>query len=127
WRYLRRQALFFGLAFGIMFVVAQVNLKALARWAPWLYGIGVLLLLAVMFFGVGAKGAQRWLSIGGFRFQPAEIMKLSLPIMVAAYLAQRHIPPHFKHVFWGLVFVVVPVLLIAQQPDLGTSLLIASS
>jgi rod shape determining protein RodA len=127
WRYLRRQVLFFGLAYGIMLVVAQVNLHALARWAPWMYGIGVLLLALVMFFGVGAKGAQRWLSVGGFRFQPAEIMKLALPVLVASYLAQRHIPPHFKHVFWTIVLVGVPVLLIAQQPDLGTSLLIGTS
>jgi len=127
WYFLRRQVLFFILAYGMMFIVAQVNLHALARWAPWLYSIGVALLVLVIFFGTGAKGAQRWLRFAGFGFQPSEIMKLALPILVAAYLSARHLPPRFKHIVWTLALVAVPVVLIGQQPDLGTAMLIAMS
>ncbi|MGH1471740.1 MAG: rod shape-determining protein RodA [Cellvibrionaceae bacterium] len=126
-RYLRRQILFLCVAFAIMFTVAQVRLHALVRWAPWLWCIGVILLILVMFFGVGAKGAQRWLSFMGFRFQPSEIMKVVLPIFVAAFLSQRHLPLQIKPICLSLVFIFLPTVLILQQPDLGTSLLIAVS
>lgn len=126
-RYLQRQMVFFVLAFAVMWVVAQVNLYALARWSWLFYLGGVVLLVLVPFFGVGAKGAQRWLSLPGFRFQPSEIMKFALPIMVAAYLSKRHLPPRFKHILWALVFVAIPAVLIFQQPDFGTSILIALS
>lgn len=125
--FLERQAVIFLLGYAALFVVAQVRLNTLVRWSPWLWAFGVGLLLLVMFFGVGAKGAQRWLSVGGLRFQPAEVMKIALPVVVAGYLSQRHLPPRFKHVFWTLILVFTPTLLILQQPDLGTALLIAFS
>jgi rod shape determining protein RodA len=111
----------------IMILGAQVSLQRYMRWAPWLYLLGVGTLLGVMFFGVGAKGAQRWLSIGGFRFQPSEIMKLVVPMAVAWYLADRILPPRFKFVIISLALLGLPALLILQQPDLGTALLIAAS
>src|SRR5690606_7508081 len=74
-----------------------------------------------------AKGAQRWLSLGGFRFQPSEIMKLAMPLMIASYLGARFMPPRFKHVFFTLVLVGIPTVLIIRQPDLGTSILVASA
>ncbi len=122
-----RQGRYFLLAYGIMFTVAQVNLGRIMRWAPWLYLVGVGTLVAVMLVGVGAKGAQRWLSIGGFRFQPSEIMKLVLPLTVAWYLADRTLPPRFFHVMVALALLGIPAALILQQPDLGTALLIAAS
>ncbi|GAA5317019.1 MAG: peptidoglycan glycosyltransferase MrdB [Candidatus Pelagadaptatus aseana] len=125
--YMKRQIMFFILAFGVMFTVAQFRLKTMESWAVWFYGGGVFLLIMVLFFGVGAKGAQRWLSLGGFRFQPSEILKLAVPLMVTTYLSARILPPRFKHVFWTLTLIGVPTLLIMRQPDLGTSLLIASS
>lgn len=125
--YMKRQMIFFGLAYAVMFTVAQVRLKTIESWSVWFYSAGVVLLVMVLLFGVGAKGAQRWLSIGGFRFQPSEILKLAVPIMVATYLSQRILPPRFKHVFWTLALIGTPTLLIMKQPDLGTSLLIASS
>jgi rod shape determining protein RodA len=67
------------------------------------------------------------LSIGGFRFQPSEVLKLAVPIMMAAYLAKRLLPPRFSHVCIALVLIGIPTLLIMRQPDLGTSLLIATS
>ena len=122
-----RQARFLLIAYAAMFLVAQLNLEQIKRWSLPAYLLGVLLLLGVLFFGVGAKGAQRWLSIGGFRFQPSELMKLVVPMIVAWYLSQRILPPKLKYVMVVLLIIAVPTLLIARQPDLGTSILIASS
>jgi rod shape determining protein RodA len=122
-----RQGRYFAVAYVIMLLGAQISLQRYMRWSPWLYMVGVATLVAVMFFGVGAKGAQRWLQIGGFRFQPSEIMKLVVPMAVAWYLADRILPPRFKYVIASLILVFLPAALILQQPDLGTSLLIAAS
>ena len=122
-----RQGRYFAVGYVVMLLGAQISLQRYTRWAPWLYLGGVATLVAVMFFGVGAKGAQRWLEVGGFRFQPSEIMKLVVPMAVAWYLADRILPPRFKYVLVALALVVVPAGLILQQPDLGTSLLIAAS
>jgi rod shape determining protein RodA len=124
---IQRQGAYFLVALVAMFVTAQVPPHLLRRLAPWMYGGGVLLLVLVLVLGIGAMGAQRWLGIGGFRFQPSEVMKLATPIMVSAYLGQRLLPPRLKHVLLTLILVAVPALLIVQQPDLGTSLLVASS
>jgi rod shape determining protein RodA len=84
--------------------------------------------MAVLVMGVGAKGAQRWLAIPGLpRFQPSELIKVAVPMALAAYFADRYLPPRLKHVGFGLVFILLPTLLIAKQPDLGTSLLICAS
>jgi rod shape determining protein RodA len=122
-----RQGRYFLVAYVIMLLGAQISLQRYMRWSPWLYLVGVATLVAVMFAGVGAKGAQRWLQIGGFRFQPSEIMKLVVPMAVAWYLADRTLPPRFKYVLASLALVFLPAALILQQPDLGTSLLIAAS
>lgn len=123
----KRQFFILTFGFAAMFVVAQVDLHALMRWSFPIWLGAVILLIAVLLFGVGAKGAQRWLGIGSIRFQPSEIMKLALPVALAAYLAQRSVPPRFKHVFWSLVFIFTPTILILWQPDLGTALLVAFS
>lgn len=125
--YVIRQAVRMGAGFFVMIVLAQLTPRFLGRWAPWLYVIGIGLLVGVILFGVGAKGAQRWLALPGFRFQPSELMKLVLPLTVAFFLAHRPLPPSFKHVFISLILIGLPTVLIMKQPDLGTSLLIASS
>nr|WP_010132198.1 rod shape-determining protein RodA [Microbulbifer agarilyticus] len=125
--YVKRQAVFMALAFVGMFVAAQIPLEFYRRWSPWFYLAGCCLLVAVLLIGVGAKGAQRWLQIGGFRFQPSEALKLAVPIAVAAYLHKRTLPPSLLTVFTTLVIIGVPALLIVRQPDLGTSILIAAS
>lgn len=125
--YVKRQSLWFVISYVAMFTLAQINLQWLRRWAYWLYGGGILLLVGVLVIGVGAKGAQRWISLGAFRFQPSEIMKLAVPMCIAAYFTPRLLPPKFKHVFGGLVLIAIPTLMIALQPDLGTSILIAAS
>ena len=124
---IKRQLVFFGLAYIAMFGVAQVNLQFLARIAPWLYLLGILLLLLVLLIGVGAKGAQRWLSLGVVRFQPSEVLKLAVPICVATYFSARVLPPKFKHVIACLGMIVLPAILILKQPDLGTAILVAAS
>ena len=126
-RMIQRQGVFFIIAYIAMFTVAQVRLSLVSRWSLFLYLGGLALLVAVLIVGVGAKGAQRWLSLGGFRFQPSEVMKLAMPIAIAAYLSSKSLPPRFKHVFFSLVFVALPTVLIIRQPDLGTSILVATS
>jgi rod shape determining protein RodA len=122
-----RQGRYFVVAYVVMIAAAQVSLVRYMRWAPWFYLLGICLLVAVIFVGVGAKGAQRWLSLGGFRFQPSEILKLVVPMTVAWYLADRVLPPRFKYIAASLAIIGIPALLILRQPDLGTALLIAAS
>lgn len=116
-----------GTAFIVLFFVAQIHPDRMRDSAYWLYGLGLMLLAVVLVFGHEGKGAQRWLDLGFFRFQPSELMKLAVPLLVATYLAARPLPPSALRLLIGLMVVVVPSMLIAKQPDLGTSLLIASS
>jgi len=125
--YVQRQAVRMGAGFGVMILLAQLRPRTFDRLGPWAYVAGTGLLVGVLLFGVGAKGAQRWLEFGGFRFQPSEIMKLVLPITVAGFLARRALPPSFVRLGLALVIIGVPTVLIMKQPDLGTSLLIAAS
>ena len=124
---IRGQLIRLGIAFVAMFVMAQVPPANLRRWSLWLFGAGVLLLLAVLLVGQVGKGAQRWLDLGLFRFQPSELTKLAVPMMVAWFLAEKALPPHWRRLFGAGLMIIVPVLLIAVQPDLGTSLLVASA
>ncbi|GAA4347560.1 rod shape-determining protein RodA [Kangiella taiwanensis] len=121
-----RQVIRFGAGLVIMLLLAQVAPRTLKEWAPLFFVVGIGFLLAVLFFGESSKGAQRWIDVG-VRFQPSEIMKLAVPIMVAAYLADKALPPSFKHLVISLALVIAPTVLIMIQPDLGTSLLIAAS
>ncbi len=122
-----RQIVRLGIAFGGMVVVAQLRPQWLQRWTPWLYGLGLTLLIAVLVVGDVGKGAQRWLDLGFVRFQPSEMMKLAVPMMVAWYLSDKRLPPTYPRLLIAGALIVIPVLLIAVQPDLGTSLLIASA
>ena len=110
-----------------MFVLAQVSPRHLYFWTPWLYASGILLLIAVLLFGDVAQGAQRWIRVGPLNFQPSEMLKICVPMMVAYYIGGRALPPSFLRVLVAGVLVAVPTLLIARQPDLGTALLIACS
>jgi rod shape determining protein RodA len=124
---LLRQLVRLGVAFGVLLAVAQVPPKLLRLWSPWIFLGGLLLLVAVLVAGDFGKGAQRWLDLGVVRFQPSEIMKLAVPMMAAWYLHDRPLPPRFLELLVLLALVVVPSLLIARQPDLGTALLVASA
>jgi rod shape determining protein RodA len=114
-----------GLGTIAMLVLARVNPNFLRRTTPWLYAIGVILLVIVAAVGHIGMGAQRWLNLGIVRFQPSELMKLAVPMMCAWYLHERALPPSFVSLTLLAALILVPVGLVAVQPDLGTAALIA--
>lgn len=122
-----RQVLRFGVALVVFGILAQVSPRLLRIWAPWIFSMALIFLLMVMFRGEMGGGAQRWLDIGIVRFQPSEIMKISVPMMVAWFMHERSLPPTFIQLFILLLIFCVPTFLIAQQPDLGTALLVMFS
>lgn len=122
-----KQGRFFLIAYALMFFIAQLDLERVKRFAIWVYLGGLVLLMLVPIIGSHAKGATRWLNIGGFQFQPSEIMKLAAPMAVAWYLSSRVLPPRFKYIAVGLAIIFIPALLVAKQPDLGTAILIAAA
>ena len=124
---IQRQLIRLGLAFAVMLAMAQISPRSLHRWSPWLFLLSVGLLLAVLVGGHMGKGAQRWLDLGFVRFQPAELAKLAVPMMIAWYLAEKPLPPSWLRLLIAAVLIMLPTLMIAKQPDLGTSLLVASA
>jgi len=120
-----RQGVRLLVAFSVMFVVAQVPPRLLWRWSPWLYLAGIGLLLAVLGVGEVGGGAQRWLRIGPVSFQPSELVKITVPLMAAYYLADGSLPPRLGRLLVAGVIILVPTALVAWEPDLGTALLIA--
>jgi len=124
---IERQLVRMALGFTSMVILAQAPPASLRRWSPWLFGASILLLLAVLVAGKMGKGAQRWLDLGFFRFQPSELTKLAVPMVVAWFLAEKALPPQWKRLLIAGLMILIPVLLIAKQPDLGTSLLVASA
>ena len=115
WDTVNRQIRNFVVGFAVLLVVAQVRIDTLQRWAPTLYLGALLLLLLVPFFGVGAKGAQRWLSLGFIRFQPSEIMKIAMPLMVAAWVVRHALPPRPSTTVTALLIIVLPAAAIATK------------
>ncbi len=122
-----RQVLRLALAFALMLLIAQIPPVRLRRWSLGLYLIGVLMLIAVLLFGDIGKGAQRWLDFGILRFQPSEILKLAVPMAVAWVLSLRPLPPRLLGILLAIMLTLIPVVLIAKQPDLGTAVLVASA
>lgn len=119
-----RTLLRMGLGTAAMLAVAQLRPNTLRNIAPWLYAVGVLLLIAVDITGYIGKGAQRWLDLGFVRFQPSEVMKIAVPLLVAWYLQDRSLPLGLSTLGVTAAIILVPVGLTALQPDLGTALLI---
>ena len=122
-----RQLVRVGTAFLVLILLANIHPDRLRDLAYWVYGAGLLLLILVLMVGDEGKGAQRWLNLGIIRFQPSELMKLAVPLLVAAYIAERPLPPSFLRIAVCLAMVFIPSLLISKQPDLGTALLIVIS
>ncbi len=122
--WVEKSAFRFALAFLLMLAIAQIPQRFFFTIAPWLFGFVVLLLVAVYLFGDIGKGARRWLDLGFIRFQPAEILKLGMPMMLAWFLAKRPLPPRFFDVVLALMLIAVPTILIILQPDLGTAILV---
>jgi len=111
----------------VMLAIAQVRPATLFRVAPILFGIGMIMLVLVLVFGYTGKGAQRWLNLGFMRFQPSELMKIAVPMMVAWVLTRKSLPPSISSLLFATAVLVAPAALILKQPDLGTTILIVMS
>ncbi len=122
-----RQVIRLGISLAVMLAIAQIPPLTYQKWAVPMFIIGVLLLISVLLFGHIGKGAQRWIDLKFMRFQPSEVMKLIVPIMIAWFISQYDLPAKLGNIFIAFILVLIPTLLIAKQPDLGTALLIASS
>ena len=123
----QRQCLRLLIGFAGLLVFAQIPVDQLRKWSLWLYLLGMILLLLVLAIGDMSKGAQRWLDLGFVRFQPSELMKICLPMMVAWYFSRITLPPSTKSIAIAFVIVVLPVTLIIRQPDLGTAILVTGT
>ena len=124
----RRQALTMIVGLVVMFIIAQFNVHFFRRWAPTLYAAGLGLLGLVLVIGVEANGAKSWLDLPGLpSFQPSELMKFVVPMLLAWYLASRPLPPRFKHLFFSALMILVPAALIIIQNDTGTAIMVTMS
>ena len=116
------------IAFMVLFIFAQVDIRLVKKLAPWAYLVGMLLLLMTAVVGIEVNGAQRWIGISGlFVFQPSEIMKLVVPCTLVWFLTRQSLPPGLKEIAISLIIIALPCVLIAIQPDFGTALIIAST
>ena len=122
-----KQGVRFGIGLVVMLVAAQIPPRNLYLWTPWLYTVGLALLVWVLVAGEMGGGAQRWIDLGVGTVQPSEGMKIAVPMMVAWYMAHRPLPPSLFSVLVALVLVGLPAALVVRQPDLGTALLIGSA
>lgn len=122
---IEKQMIRLGIGFVIMFVFAQIPPQKYYQWTPWVFAIGLILLVAVLFLGQVQQGGRRWFDLKLFYFQPSEIMKLAMPMMLAWLLSDRSLPPKFLWILLCGVILIIPVLLTAKQPDLGTAIMIA--
>jgi rod shape determining protein RodA len=127
WARVENQVVSLCLAFSVLLFLSQFKPQFFWRWTPWVYGIGIALLVAVLIFGDHSKGAQRWLNLGFVRFQPSEMMKLAVPLMVAWVMSLGSLPPKPWRLMVAGLIVIIPFGLVAKQPDLGTAMLIGSS
>ncbi|MEQ8955164.1 MAG: FtsW/RodA/SpoVE family cell cycle protein, partial [Gammaproteobacteria bacterium] len=124
----QRQGLSMVLGLVLMFVIAQFNVHFFRSWAPSFYAAGLALLGVVLWIGVEENGARSWIDLPGLpSFQPSELMKFGIPLMLAWYLASRPLPPRFKHVFWSFWMIMAPAGLIVLQNDMGTALMVVMS
>src|SRR5579885_883544 len=122
-RLVEYQTMHFLVAFAFLFIVAQISPSSLQRWAPLIYIFSLTLLLVVLVVGHIGKGAQRWLNLGFMRFQPAELMKLAIPLILAWYYHRINLPITLRSVLVAIPIILVPAVLTAKQPDLSTAIL----
>lgn len=122
-----KQAIRIAIAFVLMLMVAQLSPGTIERYSLWFFLISIVMLLIVLWIGHTGKGAQRWLDMGFFRFQPSECIKLSVPMVMAWILADKTLPPNLVNIVIAGFIMAIPVALIIKQPDLGTALLVAVS
>ncbi|MGY0399371.1 MAG: rod shape-determining protein RodA [Ostreibacterium sp.] len=121
------QALRFGLGLVGMLVVLLIPKNFIRFFTPSFYGLTIVLLIIVDFWGVNINNSQRWLDIGIAQIQPSEIAKTAIPLMLAYYFYSRPLPPNWRDIIISLTLIMVPTFLVFNQPDLGTAILVASS
>lgn len=124
---IEKQMFRLALSFVLMIFFAQISPHRYRQWAPWLFFVSLFFLVLVLVIGHVDQGARRWISLGWFHIQPSEIMKIALPLMLAWYLRDKLLPPNIKLLSICTLMFVVPVLLTAKQPDLGTAIIITCS
>ncbi len=122
-----KQLVHFLVALFVMFAIAQVSPDTIEHWTPWIFGAVIITLIVVLTAGDVGKGAQRWLNLGFVKFQPSELMKIALPMMVAWYLSESTLPPRLSRIIVALGIILLPTILVAKQPDLGTAIILASA
>jgi len=110
-----RQATRMAVAFVLMFLVAQLSPAVIERWSLWIFLTGIAMLVVVLWVGHVGKGAQRWLDVGFFRFQPSELMKLAVPMVIAWYLSNKTLPPNMGNILIVGLMIIIPVGLIAKH------------
>jgi len=123
-----KQGFSFLLGFVALFVCAQVPPKVYQAFSPYLYAVSLVLLIAVFIIGEVRMGARRWIAIPLLgSMQPSELMKFAMPLMITWFLSRNALPPRIFHILISLVLIVIPLLLVALQPDLGAGILILTS
>ena len=122
-----RQGIRIFVALMVFVVVAQIQPRTLKLWTPWIFLVGVTLLVLVIVTGVVGQGAQRWLDLGIVHFQPSELLKLAVPMMVAWFMHEKPLPPTFTQLLVVILIISIPAFLIARQPDLGTAILVVAA
>ena len=123
-----RQAGTMGIGLVVMCAVAQFDSQFYRRWAPTAYVLALFILGLVLVIGAEKNGAKSWLDLPGLpSFQPSELLKFIVPMLLAWYLASRALPPNLKHVFWAGVFTLLPATIIVLQNDMGTALMVTMS
>ncbi len=119
-----RQGIRLGVAFFCFFLFAQIPPTYFKIFTPWVFGFSITLLVLVMFSGIVGQGAQRWLNLGLITFQPSELLKIFVPMMIAWYMHDKHLPPRKNEIIIIIFIILVPTCLIGFQPDLGTAALV---
>lgn len=120
------QGLRFAAGLAALWLLSRVPPQQLRRWTPWFFLFSLIVLVLVPFFGTGRSG-RHWLNLGFFYLQPAELMKLSVPMALAALLHREPLPPDWRSLLLGLILIGVPVGLIMLQPDFGTAVVVGAS
>ncbi len=123
----QNHAIRLAVGFVLMLMLAQIPPWRLAPVAPWLYALTLLALTAVFLAGEFGGGARRWLEIGPVRFQPSEVMKLALPLMIAWLVARGTLPIRLGKSTIALILIIMPAAMISLQPDLGTAVVVAAT
>ena len=126
-RLISNQGIRMAAAFLGMIALAQIRPATMFRFAPHVFTVGLIMLTLVLLVGHTGKGAQRWLNLGLFNFQPSELMKIAVPMMVAWVLTRKPLPPTNKTLFYAALVLFIPAIMILKQPDLGTTIMICMS